>query len=101
MGSVTATEAKNALGAVLERVLVEGRVAITKHDEVKAVMLSVREYEALKAAQGDALASLAADFDSLVERMQGPRARQAGRDLFDATAEQLGEAAVAAADHRD
>lgn len=94
MSSVTATEAKNALGAVLERVLVEGRIAITRHDEVKAVVLSVREYEALKAAQHDPLEKLAAEFDGLVERMQRPQARKAGRSLFEASAEELGDAAM-------
>ncbi len=93
---MTATEAKNGLGAVLERVLVEGGVAITKHDEIKAVLLSVREYEALITARHDALADLAANFDELVDRMQTPDARAAGRALFDATPAALGRAALAA-----
>jgi prevent-host-death family protein len=94
--AVTATEAKNALGAVLDRVMVEGGVAITKHNEVKAVLLSVREYESLIADRNAPLADLAAEFDGLVERMQSPKARQAGRTLFDASPAKLGRAAVAA-----
>ena len=94
--AVTATEAKNGLGAVLERVMVEGGVAITKHDEVKAVLLSVREYEALLAARHDPLDELAAEFDGLVDRMQTPASRRAGRALFGASPDKLGRAAVAA-----
>lgn len=94
--SVTATEAKNGLGAVLDRVLVEGGVAITKHNEVKAVLLSVREYESLIAARHDPLTDLVAEFDGLVDRMRTPVARSAGRALFDASPAKLGRAATAA-----
>ena len=98
--AVTATEAKTSLGAVLERVMVDGSVAITKHDEVKAVLLSVRQYEALLAGQQHPLAELEAQFEGLVERMQTPAARVAGRALFDASPEDLGQAAVAAGKRR-
>lgn len=94
--AVTATEAKNGLGAVLDRVLAEGGLAITKHNEVKAVLLSVREYEALLAARRDQLDELAAEFDGLVERMQEPQAGKAGRVLFSASPARLGQAAVSA-----
>lgn len=94
--AVTATEAKNGLGAVLDRVLAEGGVAITKHNEVKAVLLSVREYEALLAARRDQLDDLAAEFDGLVARMQTPAAAKAGRALFSASPAKLGQTAVAA-----
>lgn len=93
LASVTATEAKNSFGAVLDRALSEGRVAITKHDEVRAVLLSLTEYEALLKRQHDPLSSLGKEFDTLVERMQKPKARAAGRALFDATPAQLGRAA--------
>lgn len=92
---MTATEAKNAFGAVLEQVMVEGGVAITKHNEVKAVLLSVREYESLIAERNAPLADLAAEFDGLVERMQTTEARKAGRALFDASPAKLGRAALA------
>lgn len=93
---VSATEAKNGFGGVLERVLVEGGVAITKHNEVKAVLLSAREYEALLAARRDPLDDLVAEFDGLVDRMQTPQARKAGRALFAASPAKLGRAALAA-----
>ena len=92
--SVTATEAKNAFGAVLDRAIARGGVAITKHDEVRAVLLSSERYRALLANQRDPLSDLAGEFDGLVERMQGPKARAAGRALFDAKPAALGRAAV-------
>lgn len=97
---MTATEAKNSLGAILDRVTAEGRVAITRHDEVKAVLLSAREYETLIAARHDPLETLAAEFDDLLETMQQPSARQAGDALFDASPTALGKAAVARAPRR-
>jgi hypothetical protein len=44
--------------------------------------------------------SLRAEFDSLLERMQGPDARKAMEDVFNASPEQLGKAALAAARKR-
>jgi prevent-host-death family protein len=98
--AVSATEAKNGFGSVLDRVLTKGRVAITKHDEVRAVVLSVSEYEALLAQQQDPLAELSEEFDALVQRMQTPDARRAGHALFGAAPKRLGQAAVAGARKR-
>lgn len=95
--TVTATEAKNAFGAVLDKAGAHGAVAITKHDEVRAVVLSIEEYRALLSRQRDPLAELEGEFDALLERMQAPAARRAGRALFDASPERLGRAAVTAA----
>ena len=92
--SVSATEAKNNFGAVLDRALTDGGVSITKHDEVRAVILSWPHYEKLVGKQHDPLAELSREFDSLLERMQTPRARAAGRALFDATPLRLGRAAL-------
>jgi prevent-host-death family protein len=93
--TVTATEAKNAFGAVLDKATLHGVVGITKHDEVRAVVLSIEQYRALLASQRNPLAELEGEFDSLVTRMQTPKARAAGRALFDASPERLGRAAVA------
>jgi prevent-host-death family protein len=92
--SVSATEAKNNFGAVLDRALTDGGVSITKHDEVRAVILSWPQYEALVGTQRDSLTSLGQEFDALLERMQTPPARAAGRALFDATPLRLGRAAL-------
>lgn len=92
--SVSATEAKNNFGSVLDRVMTRGRVAIKKHDEVRAVVLSLSEYQALLAKQTDPLSALSAEFDGLLERMQTPRAQKAGRALFQASSAELGRSAV-------
>jgi prevent-host-death family protein len=100
LSAVTATEAKNNFGALLDNVIERGRIAITKHDEVSAVVLSRREYELLVKNQHDPLRALSQEFEGLVQRMQGPIARKAGRVLFDATPARLSRAAVARARRR-
>ena len=97
---MTATEAKNNFGALLDSVIEKGRVAITKHDEISAVVLSRREYELLLSNQHDPLRALREEFDGLVQRMQAPAAKRAGRALFGATPARLGRAAVAGARRR-
>lgn len=93
--SVTASEAKGSFGAVLHRVVTRGAVAITKHEQIRAVLLPVEQYEALLAQRKNPLAELEGEFDSLVMGMQTPKARAAGRALFDASPERLGHAAIA------
>jgi prevent-host-death family protein len=98
--SVPATEAKNSFGAVLDKVMAKGKIAITKHEEVRAVVLSLSEYQTLLAKQHDPLNELEREFEDLVVHMQKPAAARAGRALFDATPARLGRAAVAAARRR-
>jgi prevent-host-death family protein len=98
--AITATEAKNNFGALLDSVIEKGRVAITKHDEISAVMLSRREYELLLSSQHDPLRALREEFDGLVRTMQTPAATRAGKALFSATPSRLGRAAVARARRR-
>lgn len=96
--SVTATDAKNEFGRVLETVKEKGAVAITRHDAAKAVLLSVEEYNALVAAQGKTdLDALSGEFDALLERMQTHGARRGMRAAFDASPGELGKTAVKAA----
>ncbi len=45
--SVTASQAKNEFGRVLEKVIQGGVVVITKHDAPKAVLMSLDEFNAL------------------------------------------------------
>ena len=56
--SISATAAKNAFGAVLEKAASYGIVAITKRDKARAVVLSIEEFEALMARVPDPLASI-------------------------------------------
>src|SRR5258706_9862669 len=91
---VTATEAKNKFGHLLEKAM-QGRViVITKHDAPKAVLISMDEYTALSSAPESRINTLSAEFDSLLMRMQGPRARNSMRAAFRASPKQLGKAAV-------
>ena len=98
--SFNANEVKNAFGRVLETALREGAVAITKHDEPKAVLLSWDEFQALASARSDQLATLTSEFDALLARMQTARARKAMQAAFEATPAQLGRTAVAAVSRR-
>ncbi len=42
--SFTATDAKNSFGAVLQKAIAKGIVAITQRDKSRAVLLSMEEY---------------------------------------------------------
>lgn len=95
--TITATEAKNAFGRVLDTALSRGVVAITKREKVRAVVLSIEAYDALRESSARVLAGLDAEFDALVGAMQTPEARAAGDALFAATPAALGRAASKAA----
>lgn len=96
----TATAAKNAFGAVLEKALSRGVVAITKRNTVHAVVLSAERYDALVGSSSRALTKLESEFGDLVAAMQTPQARRAGDALFAAKPPALGRAAVRAARKR-
>jgi len=91
---VTATEAKNKFGLLLEKAMQGGVVVITKHDAPKAVLISMDEYTALASAPESRINTLSAEFDSLLMRMQRPGARNAMKSAFHASPKQLGKAAV-------
>lgn len=92
----TATQAKNAFGRLLETAMQGGVVVITKHDTPKAVLISIDEYNALSNASETRIDTLSAEFDSLLLRMQVPKARAAMKSAFQASPRQLGKAALAA-----
>jgi prevent-host-death family protein len=95
--TVTATEAKNEFGRMLERAIQGDVMFITKHGATKAVLMPVEEYDALSRAAEIQLDSLTDEFDTLLLRMQTPKARAGMKAAFHATPKQLGKAAVAAA----
>ena len=97
---VTATEAKNKFGRLLEKAMQGGVVVITKHEAPKAVLISMDEYTALCNAPESRINSLSADFDALLLRMQRPAVRHSMQAAFRASPKQLGRAAVAAARKR-
>src|SRR6185369_14147631 len=98
--TITATEAKNAFGRVLDTALSRGVIAITKREKVRAVVLSLEAYDALVNNSSRLLAGLESEFDTLVTAMQTPRARAAGEALFAAKPAALGRAATKAARKR-
>lgn len=93
--ALTATQAKNEFGRVLERVIRGEIVVITRHDAPKAVLISLDEYQALARAPEVQLNSLAEEFDAVLDRMQTSKARGAMKRAFDASPKQLGKAAAA------
>jgi antitoxin Phd len=92
--TVAASRFKNEFGAVFEKAVVGGAVAITKHDAPKAVLMSYAEFEALVRDRFPGLDDLASEFDALLAGMQGPTARKAMAAAFEATPAQLGQATV-------
>lgn len=90
---ISASAAKNGFGRVLDRVAREGRLAITKHDEPCAVLISIDEYRSLVGAKEATLKSLSDEFDALFERMQTPGAVAAMQKAFALTPAKLGRAA--------
>ena len=98
--AVSATDAKNEFGRILEKVIQGGRVVITKHDSPKAVLISMEEFNTLSNAHRAELEALSAEFDTLLARMQTPAARAGMKAAFRATPKELGRAAAAAARKR-
>jgi prevent-host-death family protein len=98
--AISATEAKNEFGRILETVIQGGRVVITKHDSPKAVLISMDEFNALSNAHRADLENLSEEFDGLLARMQTPAARAGMNAAFRATPKELGKTAVAAARKR-
>lgn len=98
---ISATDAKNRLGNLLDAVLQGGMVLITKHETPRAVLLSVEEYGALSGASQTRLETLNGEFDALLARMQTAKARAGMKAAFAASPKHLGKAAVEAARKRD
>ena len=95
--TVTASRFKNEFGANFEKAALGGAIAITRHDQPKALLLSYAEFESLVKARSPALDDLSAQFDGLLARMQTPKARQGMATAFNASPARLGRAAVKAA----
>lgn len=97
---VTATALKNSAADILDQVAVQGAVAITKHDKPRAVLVSIEQYERMKGTEGNLLNELQAEYRGMLESMQKPKQKAAAKRAFNATPEELGKAAVAAARRR-
>ena len=97
---ITATELKNATADVFEQVAAKQAIAITRHEKPRAILLSVEQYEALTGHRPEWLEKLHEEYRGMLERMQGPEQRAAAERAFNATPEQLGKAAVWAAQEK-
>lgn len=94
---IPSTDVKNAFGTILDRVALDGPVAITRHDAPRAVLISFDEFQSLARSRIHALDVLDAEFDGLLEAMQTQKAKRGMAAAFDATPARLGRAAVKAA----
>jgi antitoxin Phd len=97
---ITATDAKNQMGHVLDLVTQGGVVLITKHQTPRAAVIPMAEYERLSRATEAKLRALSGEFDALLARLQTPKARAGMQKAFEASPEQLAKAAVAFARKR-
>lgn len=94
---VSASDAKNNFGRILDRVAKDGGVTITRRHEPVAVVIPVETYTRLAGTEAGVLDTLSAEFDALLERMQMPEAAEAMQRAFDMVPQELGLAAVQAA----
>ena len=95
--AVSATDAKNEFGKVLETALRSGAVVITRHQTPKAVLLAMDEFESLVGEGMRRLDTLSAEFDAMFEGMQTPGFNARMKAAFGASPAALGKAAVVAA----
>ena len=97
---VTSTHAQNEFGRVFDSAIRGRDVVITKHGRAKAVLISKDRFDQLARREAAVLEALDAQFDEMVANMQTPGARAATERLFDASPQELGQAAVAGAKRR-
>lgn len=95
--AVSATEAQNEFGRIMEQAIGDHTVIITRHSVPKAVLLSVERYRDLASAESTVLDSLTDEFDAMLARMQTPKVRSGTQRGFRATPSAMGTAAQQAA----
>jgi antitoxin Phd len=96
---VSASDAKNGFGRILERVTKDGGVTITRRREPLAVVIPIDTYVRLATAEARILDTLSGEFDALLARMQTPGAAKAMQRAFAMAPAELGRAAVHRAHH--
>ncbi|MCC5848444.1 MAG: type II toxin-antitoxin system Phd/YefM family antitoxin [Verrucomicrobia bacterium] len=97
MPPVTATALKNHTADILDQVNTQGSVAITRHNKPRAVLIPIELYEQLMGEEPTWLADLREECQDMLEDMQDPKQKEGAERAFNATPEELGKAAVAAA----
>jgi antitoxin Phd len=91
---VSASDAKNTFGRILERVTKDGGVTITRRSEPVAVVIPFATYARLAGTEANVLDTLSGEFDALLERMQAPGMADAMQRAFDMSPAELGRADV-------
>jgi antitoxin Phd len=101
MTPVTATALKNHTADVLDEVGKQGTLAITRHNKPRAVLMTLELFEELTGGSGETwLDDLHKEYQGVLESMQSPEQKEAAHRAFNATPEELGQAALAAAKRR-
>jgi antitoxin Phd len=95
--SFTITEFKERAREVIDLVGDHKAVAILRHKMPDAVLISASDYVEFVKLRRERLNFLTQRYDDMVARMQTPEAVAGVDALFNASAEELGSAAVAAA----
>lgn len=91
---ISISDAKNALAALVERVLQQHeRVVITRHGRPAVVLQSIEDYTRMAEAITDPIRELEQRFEGLVAAIRSPATRAAGDALFRAPPAALGAAA--------
>ena len=93
---ISATDAQNEFGRVLDRAAGDDVVVITRHSVPRAVLISIDRYRALARGDTRALDTLSAEFDALLREMQRPDTVSGIERGFRSSPEEMGRAAVAA-----
>lgn len=90
--AVSATQAQNNFGQVLEQARADGPVFITRYARPEAVVLSIEAYDALTGTQDVRLDELEAEFDQAIAAMQSTDHTEAVDALFAMESAALAEA---------
>lgn len=95
--TIPSTEAQNEFGRVLDQAAADQDIAITRHNVVRAVLVSAARYRQLVRRETTGLEALTSRFDDLYATMQTAEVREATAQAVRAAPEEMGRAAVAAA----
>jgi prevent-host-death family protein len=95
--TIPSTEAQNEFGRILDQAAADQDIAITRHNVVRAVLVSAARYRQLVAHEASELEVLDSRFEELYTSMQTARVGEATARAVNASPEEMGRAAVAAA----
>jgi prevent-host-death family protein len=93
---VSSTQLQNRFGGVMETLRTSGTIVIERHERPAAVLLSIEEFDRLRAGAAPArqLDMLTAEFDALVANLQSPQVAAGLQAAFSATPAALAKAAA-------